>query len=92
MVLNEVGLQSLRRWNSKETGSIKQADLLNVNWPALFVDAMIAVWVELLYKFIFLIDKIYDVVDIVIFAPLRMVLHHYLYILNNKFSCTAEPK
>jgi len=53
---------------------------------------MIGVWVKFLHKLVFVEVKIHDVVDIVVFSPLNVVLHHDLDICYNKFSGTAEPE
>ena len=53
---------------------------------------MIGVWVKFLHKLVFVEVEIDDVVDIVVFSPLNVVLHHGLDICYNKFSGAAEPE
>jgi len=78
MDLNVVSQQP--RWGRDfhETSSIQPADVLDVNRPAQFVDAMIVVGVVFLHKFFFMEVPVGYIVNVIFFSPLNVILHHNL--------------
>ena len=77
----------------KKSGNIQKTETFNVDWSALFVNAMVAMWIDFLYSCTLIeLVSINDSVDFLISSPIYEISEHKLHFSQVELSGATKSQ